>query len=237
MNVPAIKVWNMDYSFIVRNYLNPKLWHKVWTLFAFKDYAITLQLSSIDTKKCKIAFEIALKDNASTSMFNRVWQSVDYSIKANDIGFLIKGINGTIYRLIKQYEVYHILETLEVYKNAEEQAEIERETLTQIANEFLDSMDVTSDELRELYIDAYVESNAKSCELIGDLRTAYEFHLCPDLYLTFLESIGEKEKYQEVLNHLEANETENVLKEIKEYQKYTETDEYIEEMRAELHAI
>ena len=58
-----------------------------------------------------------------------------------------------------------------------------------------------------------------------------------DLYLTFLESIGEKEKYQEVLNHLEANETENVLKEIKEYQKYTETDEYIEEMRAELHAI
>ena len=237
MNVPAIKVWNMDYSFIVRNYLNPKLWQKVWTLFAFKDYVITLQLSSINTKKCRIEFEIALKDNASISSFNEVWESVYYSIKSNDVGFLIKSINGTIYRLIKRYEVYYILETLEVYKNAEEQAEIERETLTQIANEFLDSMDVTSDELRELYIDAYVESNAKSCELIGDLRTAYEFHLCPNLYLTFLESIGEKEKYQEVLNHLEANETENVLKEIKEYQKYTETDEYIEEMRAELHAI
>ena len=96
MNAPAIKVWNMDYSFIVRNYLNPKLWQKVWTLFAFKDYVITLQLSSIDTKKCKIAFEITLKDNASTSMFNRVWQSVDYSIKSNDVGFLIKSINGTI---------------------------------------------------------------------------------------------------------------------------------------------
>lgn len=237
MNVPAIKVWNMDYSFIVKNYLNPKLWQKVWTLFAFKDYVITLQLSSIDTKKCRIEFEIVLKDNASTSVFNRAWESVHYSIKSNDVGFLIKSINGTIYRLIMRYETYYIFETLEVYKNAIEQAENERETLTQIANEFLDSMDVTSDELRELYIDAYIESNAKGNDLINDLRLAYTFHLCPDLYLTFLESIGEKEKYQAVLNHLEENEAEEVLKEIKEYQKYTETDEYIEEMRAELHAI
>ena len=32
-NELALKVYDIDYSFIIKNYLSPELWEKTWTLF------------------------------------------------------------------------------------------------------------------------------------------------------------------------------------------------------------
>ena len=60
--VPIIKVYEMDYSFIIKNYLNPKLWDKIWTLFDYGDYVITLNMESIKTIDSVIVFCIKLKN-------------------------------------------------------------------------------------------------------------------------------------------------------------------------------
>jgi len=221
----------MDYSFLIKNYLNPSLWEKVWTLFEFKDYVVTIQIYAIDCIDCEISFLIKLKNRTDVSLYSDKWDTTRYSLKNSTIDFLIKSINGTIYRLITAYEKYEVFERLDIYADAVKQREYERDHLTKIANDFLDGEGVTNEEIRDVYVDNYVSNNEKSDEHINELRNAHKYHLVTDLYLTFLESINDIKKYQEVLDNLEENEIDNVMAEIKKYKKHIETDEYAEEMR------
>ena len=56
--LPAIKVYDIDYSFIIKNYLNPEMWQKTWTLFQYKTFVVTLRLDSINCQKEKIFFQV-----------------------------------------------------------------------------------------------------------------------------------------------------------------------------------
>ena len=160
--LPAIKVWKMDYSFIIKNYLNPALWQKTWTLFEYKDFVITIKLTKIETENMRIVFRLNLRDNSRPNTWGDQ-EDVSYSLKGSSIKFLIKNIKR--------------------------------------------------------------------------LRSAYEYHLLTDFYLVFAESIGDDAKYQTVMDKLEENEIENVLKEINQYKTYIETDDYQEEMKGLLEEI
>lgn len=234
--LPAIKVWKMDYSFIVKNYLNPALWQKTWTLFEYKDFVITIKLTKIETENMRIVFRLNLRDNSRPNTWGDQ-EDVSYSLKGSSIKFLIKSINGAIFRMISYHERNHVLEDLPVYIDAKQQGDIEIEKLTVLASEFLDDEGVTNEEIREAYIDKYVDDNKQNDEYIQRLRSAYEYHLLTDFYLVFAESIGDDAKYQTVMDKLEENEIENVLKEINQYKTYIETDDYQEEMKGLLEEI
>lgn len=234
--LPAIKVWKMDYSFIVKNYLNPALWQKTWTLFEYKDFVITIKLTKIETENMRIVFRLNLRDNSRPNTWGDQ-EDVSYSLKGSSIKFLIKSINGAIFRMISYHERNHVLEDLPVYIDAKQQGDIEIEKLTVLASEFLDDEGVTNEEIREAYIDKYVDDNKQNDEYIQRLRSAYEYHLLTDFYLVFAESIGDDAKYQTVMDRLEENEIENVLKEINQYKTYIETDDYQEEMKGLLEEI
>ena len=234
--LPAIKVWKMDYSFIIKNYLNPALWQKTWTLFEYKDFVITIKLTKIETENMRIVFRLNLRDNSRPNTWGDQ-EDVSYSLKGSSIKFLIKNINGAIFRMISYHERNHVLEDLPVYIDAKQQGDIEIEKLTVLASEFLDDEGVTNEEIREAYIDKYVDDNKQNDKYIQRLRSAYEYHLLTDFYLVFAESIGDDAKYQTVMDKLEENEIENVLKEINQYKTYIETDDYQEEMKGLLEAI
>lgn len=234
--LPAIKVWKMDYSFIIKNYLNPALWQKTWTLFEYKDFVITIKLTKIETENMRIVFRLNLRDNSRPNTWGDQ-EDVSYSLKGSSIKFLIKNINGAIFRMISYHERNHVLEDLPVYIDAKQQGDIEIEKLTVLASEFLDDEGVTNEEIREAYIDKYVDDNKQNDEYIQRLRSAYEYHLLTDFYLVFAESIGDDAKYQTVMDRLEENEIENVLKEINQYKTYIETDDYQEEMKGLLEEI
>ncbi|MFR3293738.1 MAG: hypothetical protein ACLTQJ_11480 [[Clostridium] innocuum] len=234
--LPAIKVWKMDYSFIIKNYLNPALWQKTWTLFEYKDFVITIKLTKIETENMRIVFRLNLRDNSRPNTWGDQ-EDVSYSLKGSSIKFLIKNINGAIFRMISYHERNHVLEDLPVYIDAKQQGDIEIEKLTVLASEFLDDEGVTNEEIREAYIDKYVDDNKQNDEYIQRLRSAYEYHLLTDFYLVFAESIGDDAKYQTVMDRLEENEIENVLKEISQHKTYIETDDYQEEMKGLLEEI
>lgn len=234
--LPAIKVWKMDYSFIIKNYLNPALWQKTWTLFEYKDFVITIKLTKIETENMRIVFRLNLRDNSRPNTWGDQ-EDVSYSLKGSSIKFLIKNINGAIFRMISYHEGNHVLEDLPVYIDAKQQGDIEIEKLTVLASEFLDDEGVTNEEIREAYIDKYVDDNKQNDEYIQRLRSAYEYHLLTDFYLVFAESIGDDAKYQTVMGRLEENEIENVLKEISQHKTYIETDDYQEEMKGLLEEI
>lgn len=226
----------MDYSFIIKNYLNPALWQKTWTLFEYKDFVITIKLTKIETENMRIVFRLNLRDNSRPNTWGDQ-EDVSYSLKGSSIKFLIKNINGAIFRMISYHERNHVLEDLPVYIDAKQQGDIEIEKLTVLASEFLDDEGVTNEEIREAYIDKYVDDNKQNDKYIQRLRSAYEYHLLTDFYLVFAESIGDDAKYQTVMDKLEENEIENVLKEINQYKTYIETDDYQEEMKGLLEEI
>lgn len=234
--LPAIKTWKMDYSFIIKNYLNPALWQKTWTLFEYKDFVITIRLTKIETEDMKIVFRLNLRDHGRPNTWGDQ-EDVSYSLNGSSINFLIKSINGAIFRMISYHERHHVLEDLPVYEEAKQQGIREIEKLKALASDFLDDEDVTNEDIREAYIDKYVDDNKQNDAYIYRLRSAYEYHLLTDFYLVFAESIGDDTKYQTVMDRLEENEIENVLKEISQYKTYIETDDYQEEMKDLLEAI
>lgn len=235
MNTPTIKIWEMDYSFIIKNYLNPALWDKTWTLFAYKDFVVTIRLNSIDTCKKRVLFCIELKDHSNEDTYSNSCKTyVGYCVDVEEIQFLIKGINGSVFHLINTYERNVVIEKSPSYESVKRFKETEKTRLLEIADSFLDQNGVNNEEIREVYCNNYISNNSKADDYVWEFKNNSEYHYLTDFYLVFTQSVKDENRYKNVLDALKNDEREKVLKEIDELQTYIETDTYEEEMKEEL---
>lgn len=244
-NQLAIKVFKIDYSFIIRNYLNPEMWKKTWTLFQYKTFTVTLNIYRIETKEEKIMFEIRIyyHDLDSEEVDNYVYTFISCSLKLEDITFMKRQINSAIYNLITTCERCYFIKKTEEYEQLEDQRDKERYRLRKYANEFLDECGVTSDACRETYIDAYVDENEKMCDLIDEYEDEQIYQLIPDFYLTFLSSLDDDDpkktiRKEEIEKKLGNNKLKEVLDEIKSFTIFMEDEENFEkEMKDRLEEV
>ena len=131
-NEVALKVYEVNYDFIIKNYLSPKLWEKTLTLFAYKDINITLNIDYITVKPRKICFDVRIKQG-EYSTYTTIYHTIDQS----NFKILKKQINGAIENLMTSLEKSYIYKE-QGYKDIENARNNERETLENIAKEFLD---------------------------------------------------------------------------------------------------
>lgn len=235
-NKMILKVFDVDYSFIIKNYLNPELWEKEWTLFVYKKFVVTLKLIYIYVYRNKIEFEIKVTDNNSTSWNRSQTRTVTYSLKTNNITILKKAINSAIIKAFKDIEDnLYIEKTDEYYKLIDMKCE-ERAKLEEIAKEFLDENNITNENIRDSYIEAYVDNTENVWSLINDYECQNHLRMIPDLYLTFAIATDNKELEDDVLK---ANEDtrEELLKKIEELEEYMQTEEYEEEVKDNLEEV
>lgn len=240
-DLPTIKIFKVDYSFLIKNYLNPELWKKEWTLFAYKNIECTLQIYSIQTQDDKIRFQIKVYSHNLESKHNDNYctQYIDCSLKIEDITFLKRQINSCIFNTMVAVErAYYIRET-NFYKQLENKRYEERYRLRKYASEFLDECNITSDACREAYIDAYVEENEKTYFLMSDWEDGEVYRHLTGMYLTFLDSLDNDPKKEirtkEIQNKLTDEEYENTKDEIKEFVIFMEDEENFEkEMKSKL---
>ena len=108
--LPAIKVYDIDYSFIIKNYLNPEMWQKTWTLFQYKTWVITFRIDYIWCRSEKIRFMIKIKDNSPENEYKYgdcydidkdYSAGVDYSLKIDNIQFLKREIISKSFYIIE----------------------------------------------------------------------------------------------------------------------------------------
>ena len=104
MNLPTIKVYKIDYEFIIKNYLDPKLWEKTWTVFVYYDYVFTLKMMSIDVQKNSIDFRVYLKGKEYCFDTQYCGQSFSYNIKNSNFKMLDKSLKCSMIILIEVYE-------------------------------------------------------------------------------------------------------------------------------------
>lgn len=236
MNLPQIKVYEIDYQFIIDNYTNPKLWDKVWNLFIFKNYVYTLSLSSIDVKKYEINFEISLESDLN--MWSRSKSAVvKHNLKNSTIEILKKQINGALFTLAEWLEE-EVIENSSEYKQIENFRNTEREYLEEFANDFLDENNVTNNEIREVYIDYYVDNNETVYERLGNLKDKMRYNYLTDLFLIITECSNDETRKHKVLeNQNNEEKIKQILSEVDEYMQYVETEDWADEMRDKLEAV
>ena len=192
--LPTLKVYDIDYSFIIKNYLDVDLWQKTWTLFQYKDTVFTINLSSIDCKDNSICFLV--KCNKLEYHSQSIWYYINSDMT---IKMLIDKINTSIWDLIRIYERTIIRDTPEVRRCAELECE-EESRLTKIANDFLDEQGVTNAEIRDAYISSYVSNNKHASDYTNDVIDNMKYTKLPDLYLVFAKVTKNVNRKQLVLN-------------------------------------
>lgn len=236
MNLPQIKTYEIDYQFIIDNYTDPKLWDKVWNLFIFKNYVYTLTLSSIDVKKYEISFEMRLESDLDFYNHNKS-TIIKHNLKNSTIEILKKQINGSMFTLAEWLEK-EVIQNSSEYQEIENSKYNERQYLEDIANEFLDDNGVTNNDIREVYIDYYVDNNETIYEQLNNLESSMKYNYLTDLFLILVKcSNDESRKELAIKNQNNEENIQRIINEVDEYMQYIETEEWSDEMRDKLEAI
>lgn len=222
----VIKKYEVDYSFIIRNYLSPKLWEKVWTLFLYKNFRFTLQINSISVySTVKITFRISL-DNGDFKDF----KFADYDVDHPNLNVLKRQIDGAIKGLIHNYENHLIVSTTE-YRELREKADEEKEKLRDIASDFLDDNGITLSDIRDAYIDKFVDDNWKGYTYLSTYVDKMAYKLATDLWLIYAKSTNNSSLEEDIKDSLSDTEYQNKLNEIQDYinmMKDDSSDAYVD---------
>lgn len=244
--LPAIKVYDIDYSFIIKNYLNPEMWQKTWTLFQYKTFVVTLQLTYINCQNEKITLSIKIKDNSSEHEYAYDWgrnsdkdASVDvyYSLKINNLKFLKNSVENSVFDAIERLEKYNILASKD-YLDLKEMYSNEKDSLKKIAEDFLDANDVSNEDIREAYIDTYVSNNTQLDAYLTRMINRKQHLIFPDLYLVFANATRNDKtvkKWEKIL--AENNNIEELRTEILEYLEYMQSEDFENDMNSNLEEI
>ena len=243
----VLKKYEMDWDFIISNYLNPELWEKKWTLFQYKEWVITIKLSSIECQDNKISFLLEIKDNSTERKYKDAWGShnrdktlwsfINYSLKIDDIQFLIKKIQNGIWDLINRIEQENI-RTLEIYEQIKSSANHEKRELERIAENFLDDEGVTNEEIRDVYIENYVENNQKIKDKLDEILYENEYTIFTDFYLVYAESTKDEKMIERAKNKTKkVADIDSIQEEVEKYMQKIETEEFKDEMRDNLEEI
>lgn len=236
----ALKVYDVDYSFIIKNYLDQKLWEKEWTIFTYKRFEITLKLDSIGIKNKKIWFEVTIKDNSkeNKNYFGKSIRDIfSYTLNVENINILKNTLNHTIFCLMQQLEKESYIEFTDEYTKITDMKNEEREKLDNIAKEFLDSEGVRNEEIREAYIEYYIDKNEKVYELLDNYRNDMKYKMITDFYIAFLEATDDKDRLEIIKQKIGNSKLKETLEEIKEYEEYMETEEFEAEMKDNLEEV
>lgn len=219
----ALKVWKVDYDFIIKNYLDKSLWGKMWNIFTYKDVNFTIQLRAINMMDEYIQFEIKCNKYRSTSNVEYYYNHPEYNINV-----LKKKINGSIFSLITWWEENIIRDTPE-YKQIVITSQDEESALTDIANDFLDKNGVHNEDIRDAYVEKFVSDNNTIDTKLSNYMYYSKYNYLTELMLVFTKVTNDGSRYNMVID---AQHNEDKIKEILEYisekQKQLEDEDFEE---------
>jgi hypothetical protein len=219
----ALKVWKVDYDFIIKNYLDKSLWGKIWNIFTYKDVNFTIQLRAINMMDEYIQFEIKCNKYRSTSNVEYYYNHPEYNINV-----LKKKINGSIFSLITWWEENIIRDTPE-YKQIVITSQDEESALTDIANDFLDKNGVHNEDIRDAYVEKFVSDNNTIDTKLSNYMYYSKYNYLTELMLVFTKATNDGSRYNMVID---AQHNEDKIKEILEYisekQKQLEDEDFEE---------
>lgn len=240
-NELTIKVFKMNYEFLIKNYLNPEMWQKEWTLFEYKQYKVTMHIWSIQTRNEQILLDIRVHYVGDDDYKTYKERTINFSLKIEDVTFLKRQINSAIFDLMVMVEKESAIQNTDYYKELLQMRREEKKKLSNIATKFLDEAGVANDHLRETYIDAYIDEYSKLPDMMSDYIDSRIYKELPDLYLTWLSCLEDDPKKEirtaEIKEKFNDQEWQTIMDKLDEYKAYMETEEFEEEMQSNLEEV
>lgn len=163
---------------ILANYRNPKFWKKKWCVFKTKDFDCIWRIRVISVEDNTIASVVTLHYKGKKQVKRNWWDNESFSSYCDNVPInnpdynqevFNRNILGSVIRTIDYLEEA-IAKCSYEYREAERLERDQRDKLEEIANDFLDSENVTNDEIREAYIDHYV-SKASKYDYTGEIKS------------------------------------------------------------------
>lgn len=229
--LPTIKQYNIDYDFLISNYLNKELWKKKWNLFVYKDNIFTLSLYYIMTQQDSITFEIKY------NKLEYVTQTITYFFNNTTLKVLKQQINGAIFRLMEAYDE-RLCRNTKGYKDLCDMYDEEKEELRETAKSYLDECGITQEDIREAYIDRYVSDNTRLDIHKANYLNGHKYEQLTDIFIVFTKITNDKNRYNTVIERINDREyIKKIEEQLEEFKEYFGTDEYKEEMTDNLIAI
>ena len=219
----ALKVWKVDYDFIIKNYLDKSLWGKMWNIFTYKDVNFTIQLRAINMMDEYIQFEIKCNKYRPTSCVEYYYNHPEYNINV-----LKKKINGAIFTIMSWWEENIIRNTPE-YAQILTTSRDEELVLIDIANAFLDKHGVRNEDIRDAYVEKFVSDNNNINTKLSDYVSYSKYNYLTELMLVFTKATNDDSRYNMVIDaqHNESN-IKDILEYISEKQKQLEEEDFEE---------
>ncbi len=216
--VPTIKIYAIDYSFLIKNYLDKNLWKKTWTLFQYKDYIFTLNLDTINCMDDCILFKI----KCNKSCYCR-W--VYYYINSDmTIDMLKKKIDTAMWELIKCAEE-KLIKDLPIYHQLDNMINTE---MTYYYNA-CDVNDELGEDYENWYRGFYRDKNTGE---LSDLTYTF-VEACwglyaTDVYIEFAKATKNQNRLSEIKTAIEHQASKDVLTKINDYVRHmTECDDLL----------
>lgn len=188
----ALKTYDVDYGFILRNYLDQSLWDKIWNIFEYREYKVNMKLYQIEIPNKVVTLRFTITNNE-----HREYEDVRIYLNSLNFKVLKKQINGAIDKLIHDIESSIIKDT-EEYQEVDNSYYTEQEELRAEAEEILDEKGIEDEDVREAYIDKYWDNNRKYWDRINKFMESKKETVLVDLYLEYYKSIGETGCYNEI---------------------------------------
>ena len=117
-----------------------------------------------------------------------------------------------------------------MYRNLEEGKEREKRKLRQIAEKFLDDERVRNEDIREAYIDSYIENNSEIEAKEYEILRTYEGTVFTEILMVFAKLCTNESVIEEIYAIIEDSPNlEDTKRNVEEYLKYIETEEFVED--------
>ena len=124
----------------------------------------------------------------------------------------------------------------ENYSLIEDSREEEQETLRDIANDFLDDNNVLNEEIREAYIEKYINDNEMVWKRLREYKEENKYTKLTDLWLIFAETTDNL-KLKENILEAQKNDITEIRNEINEFIEYLHSEDYKTDMKESLEMI
>lgn len=237
-NEITLKKYDVDYSFIIRNYLSPELWKKTWTLFVYKNIRITLNLYYIWVNDpIKIEFKISI----NAPVYN-TYTTKSHTLDVSNLTILKNQIDNAILYLINDYERYVTSKT-KTYQDLSDTAMRENERLQEIAENYLNENGIYIEDVRDAYIAYYMDNNNTGDSYLSSYKDSMKYKQCTDLWLVYARATNDEKLEEKIKERLTTDDYVDILKDIQEYidilsdEDSYEYNDYFEEKESNLESI
>lgn len=212
----VVKVYDIDYTAILCNYLNTKLWDAEWVVFEYKNYKITMRLCTIDTQDRELILEYKILDNSRNNYYNPTTK-IRINLPNLNMKVVQKQINGALFGLCEALEDTLIYRS-DKYKEIDDLNDTEKDEIKTILEEYLSDNNI-NDKLHDQYED-YIMDEGKIQHLNSKYVDAKKYNVCTDLFEVLLD-ITQDETRRHYITERSTN-ADNLYNEIKEYSEWIE---------------